>query len=140
MEINLVRFNTDIGKTKPQNMTNDNVACPFCDVEHLENIIDTDGNIIFLKNKYIVIEGADQFVLIEGDNCHADMPDYTREHMHRIIRFGIKHWRRLLDSGKYEEVLFFKSALVISLSAKPSQTGNAAAKYSGLSRTKTKVI
>ena len=109
MEINLVRFNTDIGKTKPQNMTDDNVACPFCDVEHLENIIDTDDNIIFLKNKYIVIEGADQFVLIEGDNCHADMPDYTREHMHRIIRFGIKHWRRLLDSGKYEEVLFFKN-------------------------------
>lgn len=109
MEINLVKFNTDIGKTKPQNMTNDNIVCPFCDVEHLENIIDTDGDIIFLKNKYLVIEGADQFVLIEGNNCHADMPDYTKEHMRRIINFGIKHWKKLLDTGKYEEVLFFKN-------------------------------
>lgn len=108
MNINLIKFDTNIGKTKPQNMTNDNVACPFCDVEHLEDIIDVDGDIIFLKNKYLVIEGADQFVLIES-NSHADMPEYSREHMRRIIKFGIKHWRRLLDSGKYEEVLFFKN-------------------------------
>lgn len=109
MNINLVRFNTDVGKTKPENMVNRNTACPFCDVDNLENIIDTDGDIILLENKYNVVEGADQFVLIEGKECHADMPDYTREHMHRVIRMGIKHWKKLLTSGKYEEVLFFKN-------------------------------
>ena len=110
MKINLLKFNTDIGKTKPQNMTDEkNIVCPFCNVECLENIIDKDGDTIFLKNKYNVVEGADQFVLIEGSNCHADMPDYTREHMRRIINFGIKHWRKLLVADKYEEVLFFKN-------------------------------
>ena len=109
MEINLVRFNTDVGKTKPENMVNENNACPFCDVANLKNILDTDGDIIFLKNKYLVIEGADQFVLIEGKECHSDMPGYSREHMRRVIKMGLKHWRELLNCDKYEEVLFFKN-------------------------------
>ena len=109
ININLVKFNTDIGSTKPENIIHTNNACPFCDVEHLTNIIDTDGDIIFLKNKYNVVEGADQFVLIEGSECNIDMPDYSNEHMRRVIRLGLKHWKSLLDSGKYEEVLFFKN-------------------------------
>lgn len=109
MEINLIKFNTDIGKTKPENIVHTENACPFCDVEHLTNIFDTDGDIIFLKNKYPVIEGADLFVLIEGSSCDDDMPSYSREHMRRVIEMGLKHWRELLNCGKYEEVLFFKN-------------------------------
>ena len=109
MNINLVEFNTDIGKTKPENFVHAEAACPFCDVEHLTGIIDTDGDIIFLRNKYNVIVGADQFVLIEGRECHSDMPDYPKQKMRHIIRMGVKHWKNLLSSGKYEEVLFFKN-------------------------------
>lgn len=109
MNINLIKFNTDVGKTKPENIVNTGNACPFCDVKNLRGIIDTDGDIIFLKNKYIVIEGADQFVLIEGSDCESDMPNYSREHMRRVIRMGLKHWKKLSESGKYEEVLFFKN-------------------------------
>ena len=114
MNINLVRFNTDVGKTKPENLVHADAACPFCDVEHLTNIIDTDGDIIFLKNKYNVIEGADQFVLIEGRECNSDMPAYPKEKMRHVIRMGIKHWRNFLASGKYEEVLFFKNYGIMS--------------------------
>ena len=109
MKINLIRFNTDIGKTKPENIVHTDNACPFCDTANLTGIIDTDGDIIFLENKYNVIEGADQFVLIEGSECTVDMPNYTDEHMRRVIKLGLKHWKRLLNSGKYEEVLFFKN-------------------------------
>lgn len=109
MNINLVRFNTDVGKIKPENIVHSDNACPFCDVASLENILDTDGDIIFLRNKYNVIEGADQFVLIEGKECNIDMPSYSREHMRRVIKMGLKHWRKLLNCGKYEEVLFFKN-------------------------------
>ena len=109
MEINLIRFNTDVGKIKPENIVNSDNACPFCDVASLENILDTDDDIIFLPNKYNVIEGADQFVLIEGKECNVDMPGYSREHMRRVIKMGLKHWRELLNCGKYEEVLFFKN-------------------------------
>ena len=114
MNINLIRFNTDIGRTKPATLTHADTACPFCDVAHLTDIIDTDDDIIFLRNKYNVIEGADQFVLIEGRECNADMPDYSQEKMRRVIKMGVKHWRRLLASGKYEEVLFFKNYGVMS--------------------------
>ena len=109
MNINLVKFNTDVGKTKPENMRNPQNVCPFCDVENLTDIIDTDGDTIFLKNKYNVVESADQFVLIEGSECKSDMPKYSREKMRRVIKMGIKHWKKLFDSGKYEEVLFFKN-------------------------------
>ena len=37
------------------------------------------------------------------------MPDYSNEHMRRVIRLGLKYWKRLLECGKYEEVLFFKN-------------------------------
>ena len=109
MDINLIRFNTDVGKTKPENIVHPDNACPFCDVANLTGIIDTDGDIIFLKNKYIVVETSDQFVLIEGSECEVDMPNYSREKMRRVIKMGLKHWRQLLDCGKYEEVLFFKN-------------------------------
>ena len=51
MNINLIRFNTDIGKTKPENIIHTENACPFCDVANLTGILDTDGDIIFLRNK-----------------------------------------------------------------------------------------
>ena len=114
MNINLIKFNTDVGKTKPENLVHADADCPFCDVEHLTNIIDTDDDIIFLKNKYNVIEGADQFVLIEGRECKIDMPAYSKEKIRRVIHMGIKHWKNLLASGKYEEVLFFKNYGIMS--------------------------
>ena len=114
MNINLVKFNTDIGKTKPENLVHAEAACPFCDVEHLTDIIETDGDIIFLRNKYNVIEGADQFVLIEGRECELDMPDYPKEKMRRVIKTGVRHWQNLLASNRYAEVLFFKNYGVMS--------------------------
>jgi len=114
VNFNLVKFNTDIGRTKPENLVHADAACPFCDVEHLTGIIDTDDDIIFLRNKYNVIEHADQFVLIEGRDCDSDMPDYTAEKMRRVIKMGVRHWKNLLASGKYEEVLFFKNYGIMS--------------------------
>ena len=110
MNANFIHFDTKIGTKKPRTMLDsENDQCPFCDVEHLTNIIDTDDDIIFLKNKYIVVENSDQFVLIEGSECHSDMPYYSKSKMHKLIAFGLKHWKNLLDCGKYEDVLFFKN-------------------------------
>ena len=109
MDINLAHFNTDIGRQKPENIIHSNAACPFCATDKLTDIIATDGDIILLKNKYNVIEEADQFVLIEGRDCDADMPNYTRDHMHRLIAFGMGHWAQMRASGKYDTVLFFKN-------------------------------
>ena len=109
MDINLAHFNTDIGRQKPENIIHSDNACPFCATDELTDIIATDGDIILLKNKYNVIEEADQFVLIEGKDCDADIPNYTSDHMRRLIAFGMEHWSQMRASGKYDTVLFFKN-------------------------------
>ncbi|SDG44810.1 Galactose-1-phosphate uridylyltransferase [Selenomonas sp. WCT3] len=109
MNHNLLEFDMALGRQKPETIVHTDHYCPFCDRENLENIIDSDGSILLVRNKYNVLKGTDQFVLIEGDACHSDMPEYTTEHMRKLIRFGIQHWRQLLHCGKYQEVLFFKN-------------------------------
>ena len=106
--MNIIDFDTRIGRQKPNSLLRGE-ACPFCDREHLTNIIAEEGGMILLENKYNVIVGADQFVLIEGRECQTDMPDYSKEKMHRLIAFGLHHWQALLHSDRYEEVLFFKN-------------------------------
>ena len=109
MNENLINFDMHIGHKKPETIIHQDNACPFCDREHLTDILATDGDIILLRNKYNVLTGADQFVLIESSVCESDIPAYSSEHMHRLIRFGLEHWQSLLNSGKYADVLFFKN-------------------------------
>ncbi|WP_296732177.1 DUF4931 domain-containing protein [Anaerovibrio sp.] len=111
MDINIVDFDTSIGIKKPRTMSGmeNTSTCPFCNVDALVDIIDTDGNIILLKNKYHVMEPSTQLVLIETDVCKSDIPDYPRQQIRRVIHFGIKHWLAMLNSGKYKSVIFFKN-------------------------------
>ena len=109
MDINLMGFDVSAARHKPETIRHREQACPFCDRANLTDVIATEGDMIFLRNKYNVIEGADQFVLIEGRECKSDMPAYTKEHMHALIRFGLRMWQELRESGRYEAVLFFKN-------------------------------
>ena len=49
-----LRFNIELGRTKPVNIRNEQVRCPFCDRSKLTDILDTSGHIIWLMNKYPV--------------------------------------------------------------------------------------
>lgn len=109
MDINLMGFDVSAARHKPETIRHSEQACPFCDRANLTDVIATEGDMIFLRNKYNVIEGADQFVLIEGRACKSDIPAYTKEHMHALIRFGLRMWQELRESGRYEAVLFFKN-------------------------------
>ena len=110
MKINLIRFDMKIGRNKPENIIHRENDCPFCHPEGLTDIYATDeGGIILLKNKYDVLANADQLVLVETDRCGIDMPDYTIDHMRRVVRFGVLKWREMEDSGKYSAVIFFKN-------------------------------
>ena len=72
MTINIARFNVSIGKNKPENIIHTENSCPFCSPDTLTDIIETEDSMIFLRNKYNVIEDADQFVLVEADRCGID--------------------------------------------------------------------
>ena len=44
-------------------------SCPFCDREELTDIIDEDGSIILLENKFPGLADTYQLVVIETDKC-----------------------------------------------------------------------
>lgn len=109
VNINFINFDMSIGKKKPHTINGEEDRCPFCDVDKLTDIVEIQDDMILLKNKYNVLEAATQLVLIEGADCHSDMPHYTAQKMHDIIRFGLRHWLSMSESRKYESVIFFKN-------------------------------
>lgn len=102
-------FNTSIGVKKPENIRNKKQACPFCDKENLTDILAEEGSIILLKNKYPVLENAFQTVLIETDDCNGEISRYEPAYLHRLLRFGLKHWLEMEESGRFKSVIFFKN-------------------------------
>ena len=111
MSVNLLDFNISVGRKKPRTIPGmpNQSTCPFCDVQNLTGILATEGNIILLKNKYNVMVPSDQLVLIETDQCESDIPDYTPEHMHRLMRFALRHWLPMTNSGDYKAVVLFQN-------------------------------
>ena len=109
--VNLLDFDIAIGRHKPRtNVSYRHDACPFCNRAALTDIIATSGEMIFLRNKYNVLIGAEQFVLIESEDCKADIPTYTKEHMQAYLEFAFREWFRLVDSGRYQAVIMFKNS------------------------------
>jgi galactose-1-phosphate uridylyltransferase len=104
-----LHFNMQIGRQKPESIRNRSTACPFCDRDNLENILASDGSIILLKNKYPVLENTLQTVLIETDECDSELSTYSKEHLYRLIRFGVENWEHMEQSGDFTSVLFFKN-------------------------------
>jgi ATP adenylyltransferase/5',5'''-P-1,P-4-tetraphosphate phosphorylase II len=102
-------FNTSIGVKKPESIRNKQQACPFCERDQLTDLIEVDGPIILLKNKYPVLENAYQTVLIETDDCQGELSTYSKSHLHRLLSFGIRHWLEMEKSGKWNSVIFFKN-------------------------------
>lgn len=104
-----LEFNISIGQQKPESIINTETKCPFCDRSSLASIIDKDGDILLVKNKYPVLHDTLQTVLIETSECQSELSEYSKAHLYRLLRFGINHWLEMHDSGKYASVLFFKN-------------------------------
>ena len=102
-------FNSAIGSKKPVNINNQNTACPFCERNSLTDIIDQDGEIILLKNKYPVLEDSVQTVLIETADCHSELSVYSKQHLYRVISFGVKHWLTMEQDPAFASVIFYKN-------------------------------
>ncbi len=107
--INHLYFDSHLGRQKPESIVNRSTKCPFCDRDSLEGILEKDGPIVLLKNKYPVIKDAFMTVLIETDDCEEELSTYKKPHLYRVMRFGIRHWLEMENSGLYRSVLFFKN-------------------------------
>lgn len=113
-QVNLVhhthlRFNSGLSRTKPESIRNREAACPFCDTENLTDILGRQGQILWLKNKYPVLEDTYPTVLIETDQCDGELSTYPKEHLHALFRFGIEKWLEMEASGEFASVMFFKN-------------------------------
>lgn len=102
-------FNSTIGSKKPVNINNQQIACPFCDRQTLTDIIDQDGEILLIKNKYPVLEQTEQTVLIETAACDTELSLYNKDHLYRLIAFGFKHWLAMEQDPQFSSVLFYKN-------------------------------
>ncbi|PKM90418.1 MAG: DUF4931 domain-containing protein [Firmicutes bacterium HGW-Firmicutes-12] len=106
---NLLAFNSALGKRKFEYTKNLEDICPFCNRDNLEEILAEDGSIILVKNKFQVLEDAFQTVLIETDNCTDEFSTYPKEYLYQLLRFGVKQWLQMEQTGEYSSVLFFKN-------------------------------
>jgi galactose-1-phosphate uridylyltransferase len=103
-------FLNDINKDKPNEFQKINIKeCPFCNRDRLTDIIDEKGPFMLLKNKYPTIKDTYQLVIIETYKCNTDMGQYSAEYMEDLIRFSVKHWLSIEESGKFKSVIFYKN-------------------------------
>jgi ATP adenylyltransferase/5',5'''-P-1,P-4-tetraphosphate phosphorylase II len=109
LKTNHLHFNTSIGVLKPESIRNKQQACPFCDRDQLKELIEVDGSIILLKNKYPVLENTYQTVLIETDDCHGEISMYDTSHLHKLLSFAIRHWLEMEGTKKFQSVIMFKN-------------------------------
>lgn len=103
-----LHFLSDIGREKFAIQGSDS-QCPFCNRDALAEIIDEDGSILLVKNKYQTLVDTVQTVLIETEDCTADITSYDSSYIQRIISFGIDHWLKMEASGAFRSVAFFKN-------------------------------
>ncbi|PLS18631.1 DUF4931 domain-containing protein [Bacillus sp. M6-12] len=104
-----LHFVTQTGFKKPETIRNTTAECPFCAVEQLENIIAMEGSIILLKNKYETLKDTLQTVLIETDECGSELSQYSKEHLHKVMRFAVHHWLKYIEEGEYKSIILTKN-------------------------------
>lgn len=102
-----ITFNISIGTKKPHSGKQDH--CPFCDTEHLTNILEKKADMIWLMNKFPVFEGTWPTVLIETAEHDSDLSKYSPEKLHQVIEFGMTHWLDLEKKGCFKSVIYFRN-------------------------------
>ena len=113
-----LRFNIALGRTKPVNIRNEEVRCPFCDRSKLTDILDTSGHIIWLMNKYPVLDKTWPTVIIETETDEGEFSTLPADEAARILQFGLDKWRETRERKEFKSVLFFKNHGYITIITK----------------------
>lgn len=105
----VLTYNLDLGKTKPDTVHRDEKYCPFCDVAHLKNVMETRGHMIWLENAFPVLKDTWQTLIIETDDCDGDFSTYTTDYATGLVQFGLEKWQQVKDMKKFKSVLFYRN-------------------------------
>lgn len=98
-------FNSSIAKKKPTNQD----RCPFCYQEELGKVLDRQDQMIWVENKYPVLEQAYQTLIIESDWHDGDIPIYSRDYNRQLFSYAVEKFEYLEQSEKFKSVLCYKN-------------------------------
>lgn len=106
---NILVFKPEVARKKPETILHKNSVCPFCDTPNLTNILERSGDIIWLMNKYQMLEDTWQTVIIESAKHDGDFSNYSQAECRKITAFAIKAWQKVLDTHQYKSVVLYKN-------------------------------
>lgn len=101
-----------ISKQKPITVNGENVVCPFCDWKALKEtntILGETNEVLWMENKYPTFMNAYQTVLVEHQDCEANLSTYDHDHRTALLQFAITQWLAMEESGKYRSVGMIKN-------------------------------
>lgn len=104
-----LHFDMQIGRKKPESIHNRDASCPFCERNSLTDVLEQRDSMIWLKNKFPVLQDTVQTVLVESDECDGDWSVYSKEHVRNLLAFGVEKWMAMERSKEFQSVLFFKN-------------------------------
>ncbi|KRK89256.1 hypothetical protein FD17_GL001744 [Lentilactobacillus sunkii DSM 19904] len=102
-------FDYQAAQGKPENIRHIEGYCPFCDVEHLTNILAQDQDRIWLVNKFRTLEDTFQTVVIESSEHNGGPSTYSVEQNREVFEFAFKCWHKMIISNKYDSTIMYKS-------------------------------
>ncbi|RNB86297.1 DUF4931 domain-containing protein [Brevibacillus panacihumi] len=104
-----LHFDMQLGRKKPESIHNRDTSCPFCERNSLTDVLEQRDSMIWLKNKFPVLQDTVQTVLVESDECDGDWSVYSKEHVRNLLAFGVEKWMEMERSKEFQSVLFFKN-------------------------------
>ncbi|WP_179286908.1 DUF4931 domain-containing protein [Lentilactobacillus parakefiri] len=102
-------FDYQAAKGKPENIRHPQGYCPFCDVDHLTNILAQDQDRIWLVNKFRTLEDTLQTVVIESSDHLGGPSTYSVEQNREVFAFAFKCWHQMIISNKYQSTIMYKN-------------------------------
>lgn len=101
-----------ISSSKPTTINNDSIVCPFCSVDELRNegrLLNQNGQMLWLDNKYPMLEKTKQTLIIETNNCIDNLSSYSEEYAKELFDFAFKTRNHMMENKDFKDVLFFKN-------------------------------
>lgn len=102
-----VIFNLDIGNKKPY--YSNKKECPFCRRDTLTNILERKNDIIWLMNKYPVLDRTWPTVIIETEKHDDEFTRYNSDKLYDVFSFLFDRWLKTDSSGKFKSVICFRN-------------------------------
>ncbi|MDP5273927.1 DUF4931 domain-containing protein [Chengkuizengella axinellae] len=114
LEESMLCFDSNLAKSKPESIVKRDTSCPFCETESLTNVIDREGTIIWVENKYPTLQDTYQTIIIETDQCESELSEYDPSHLKQLFRFAFEKWLVMENSGEYKSVILYKNHGLLS--------------------------